>query len=720
MSTNRCISNAIILFFVISTFLVREAAAQAGKLDPLAITANFADRELSPTDSLEFTLSRSLQPGDGSLAVFIGTSDVTPFFESSEQTYSYHNLIFPLAAGDTRIDIYLIAPAGEWKAIAEIPLKIRSETPASGDTNIAPTETASTENPDGFEFTPNVVLNVKSQNQIKSFPDGSAPERNPFTDLAGQGTFSIKIAKSGWALSNQIDLAGSSFRQEALRFGELENKAPQIDLSSYLVELSKGRFKINLGHVSFGSNRHLINGFSSRGFTVTVPLGAQNEISFAAANGTSIVGYGNLLGISRKKHSLLSTTFAREFLEERPGGLRLEFSVTRGSLLPLGNFNQGEINDAEKSLGFGFRVLGNDKKQRLRYEAGFTRSKFTNPSDPLLEQEFEVTKLLPITRNAYYGEISFDLFQDLKTWKEKTFKLTGTYRHEEIEPLFRSIAAFTQADRRRHQFEVSGNLGEMSFGFGNLRERDNLNDIASILKTLTRRNNVRFGMPLNSFFTPEKPNKWLPVVSYTFDHVHQFGASLPQNGEFADESQVPDQQSYNHVFNTQWAITEKISIAHAYTRGFQDNRQPGRENADFATASNAVTVNYKPSDSLGLDFELSRERQKNFEQPRIDRTFRAGTRGTWQPAFLKNSVFSGGFSVTLAGDLGNLSDARNVELDAQWAYNFSYGEKKFKKFSGQFFVRFANRYGDTIDRQFFLNSINKAQTFNAGLTVNLF
>ncbi len=690
----------------------------------ITVTANFAEREVIANERIELILNRSLTAQDGRIAVFVGNTDISSLLSIENQTYSYQPGVFPLPVGENQVFVYLISPNGVWKNLAEFSLRVKTEESAedefTDEVEIPADTEAGFEDAESFEFTPNVSVNIKGQNQTQTFPAEAAPERNPFTDVAGQGNIVFKVSRRGWTISNQFDFAGSSFIQEALRFGELQNDAPKIDLSSYLIELSKGRFKLNLGHISFGSNKHLINGFSSRGFNVTVPVGRQNEISFAAANGTSIVGYSNFLGISRKKHSILSATFAREFFKERPGGLRFEFSVLRGSLLPLENFNQGEINDAEKSLGFGFKVLGSDKKQRLRYELGFTRSKFTNPADPNLEQDFEVTQIRPETKNARYGEISFDILQGLKIWKEKKLKLTGTFRHEEIAPLFRSIGAFTQADRRKNQFEITGNFGEINFGFGNLRERDNLNDIASILKTLNRQSNALFSIPLNSFFTPAKPIRWLPVVSYNYTHVHQFGAFLPSAGEFNDPSQVPDQHSYNQAFNAQWIISEKISIGFVHNRTFQDNRQPGREAADFASSSTGVTLNYKPFDSLGLDFDLTKERQKSFEQIRIDRTFRLGTRATWATPFLKNSVLSGGFSFTLAGDTGNLNDTRNGEMDAQWAYNFSFGEKKYKKVSGQFFIRYANRYGDAIDRQFFINTINKSQTFNAGLTFNLF
>lgn len=711
----------------------RPAPAQETAAQPISVAAGFAEREIAADEQIQLVLSRSLTAEDGRLAVFIGTTDVSSLFSLEEKKFTYRSGMFSLPAGENILTVYLVSPGENWKKMAEFNLRVRPAEPedtaadqsenfaAEADLDGQLAEPGADEGEaGGLELTPNLSINVKGQNQIRTFPADSAPERNPFTDVAGQGSLAFRITRRGWNFSSQFEFAGSSFQQEALRFGELADRAPKIDLASYLIEVSRGRYKFNLGHISFGSNRHLISSFSSRGFSVTAPIGRQNEISFAAANGTSIVGYDNFIGITRRKHSVVSATFAREFIKERPGGLRLEFSVMRGSLLPLTNFNQGEINDAEKSLGFGFRLFGSDKNQRLRYELGFTRSKFTNPNDPNLDQNFEVTGIRAETKNARYGEISFDFLRGLKLWREKKLKLTGTYRHEEVAPLFRSIGTFTQADRRKHQFEVTGSFGELNFGFGNLRERDNLDDIASILKTLNRRNNVIISLPLNTFFTGAEPIRWLPNVSYTFDLTHQFGAFLPTAGLFNDPSQVPDQKSYSQAFNAQWMISDNLSIGYVYTRAFQDNRQPGRENADLASVSNAVTVSYKPFASLGLDFDFSRERQKSFEQQRIDRTFRLGTRAVWQTPFLENSTLSGGFSFTLAGDRGNLTDARNGEFDLQWAYGFSFGEKKYRKLSGQFFIRYANRYGDTIDRQFLFSSINRSQAFNLGLTFNFF
>lgn len=720
-----------LLLFVIGVTVIAlimnfpiEARRQFGKIE---ITANFTDKELVPNEKIELKLTRDLSAGEGKFAVFLNETDITMLFALEPQKLSYTPRFLPLPVGENKLVVYLVQPNDEWKMLSELLLKVKPLT--NSETTVESTEPkteqkseTTSEKTDDWktEFTPNLSLNGKGQNQILTFPRDSAPTRNPFTDLDGQGNIFFKVSRHGWSLSNKFDFVGVSFRQNALRFGELQERAPVIDLSSYLVEFGKGRFKISLGHISFGSNRHLINSFSSRGISVTVPVGKQNEIIFAAANGTSIVGFDNFSGVMRRQHQVTSLIFAREFFKERPNGLRLEFTLMRGSLLPISNFNQREINDAEKNSGFGFRVIGSDKKQRLRYEAGFTRSKFTNPPDQLLEQGLNVTAIRPDTRNARYLEVSFDFLQGLKIWREKKLKLTGTFRHEEIQPLFRSLAASTQADRRQNQFEVTASFGEISFVYGNLRDRDNLNNISSILKTLNRRENAVFNIALGTFFTPSKPIKWLPQISYSYDRTHQFGAFLPTNGEFRDFSQIPDQQSFSHSFNAQWQFSEKFSIGYRFNRAFQDNRQPGREFADFLSYVNAVTLGIKPFDSLDLDFDLSRESQKNFEQPRTDQTFRFGTRAVWRTPFLKNSAFSFGLSTTLAGDTQNFNDSRNAEFDVQWAYKFSFGKKKFKKMEAQFFIRYANRYGDTIDRVFFVNNFNKTQSFNAGLTFNFF
>lgn len=716
-----------VFVMLIAALVYVGSTAQTAGTDDIEVTANFTGKTIGRTSPIVLTVSRTIEPADGRIAVMIDNTDVTALFTSSGNDLSYKPELFPFPIGESRVTVYHVLVSGEWKQINELAMKVAAEPEISiADASVptAPepqaaassaTDVAGTK----FQFTPTITLNVKGQNQTLTFPRESAPTRNPFTDVDGQAGLEFKVARRGWTFTNKFDLVGVGFKQNALRFGELQNEAPMIDLSSYLIELSKDRFKLNMGHVSFGSNRHLINSFSSRGISAVIPMGKQNEITVAAMNGTSIVGYDNFLGITRRKHNVIGLGFAREFIKERPNGLRVEFTVMRGSLLPLANANQGTVNDAERSFGFGFRVKGSDKGDRIRYEAGITRNRFTNPADPQLEQGQTLTAIRETWRTARFAEISFDFLRGLKLWREKKLKLTGTYRHEEIQPLYRSIGASTQADRHQNQFEFTGNFGELTFAFGNLRDRDNLGRVASILKTLNRRSNIIIGLPIAPFVMTEKPLKWLPTISYTFDQLHQFGESLPSNGEFRDPSQVPDQKSFAQAFSSQWTLSETLSFSYRYSRAFQDNRQPGRERADFRSTVNAFSIGTKPTKDLDLDVEIADEMQNNLEQPRKDKTLRLGTRATWRTAFLKNSVFTSGISFSLAGDTGNQNDARNAEFDLQWSYRFAFGKKKFKKLDTQFFIRYSNRYGNTIDRIQTVNSYNKTQAFNFGLSFNI-
>ncbi len=695
--------------------------------DPLTVTTNFTGRKLGPSDTVELSTDRPLRNDEGRLVMFIDTTDVTSLFAAESGLRRLTPGIYRLPVGESTLRVYLVGSETQWRLIGEFPLSVerspdvKIEPGSTSVANAGQPENGSSPDADSLKvgFTPTTSINVKGQNQTRTFPLESAPDPNPFTDLDGQSSLELKVSRRNWAISNKFDFVGVSARRNAIRFGELQNEAPLIDLSSYLVELTAKRFKMNLGHISFGSNRHLINSFSSRGVSATVPVGPGNELSFAAMNGTSIVGYDNFLGATRRNHSVIGAGFAREFVKERPNGFRLEFSVTRGSLLPLTNLNQGAVNDAETSFGFGFRLLGSDKKQRLRWEGGVTRSRFTNPQDPLLDQGQSVVAVKETWRTARYAEVSFDVIQGMNLWKEKKLKVTGTYRHEEIEPLFRSIAAQTQPDKAKNQFEVSASFGEMNLVFGNLRERDNLADIPSILRTLNRRNSVNFALPLNSFFTPAKPKKWLPAVSYTFEHVHQFGAAIPTNGDFDDPSQIPNQHNFVHGFNAQWSVSEKVSFGYRVSHAFADNRQPGRELADLRSGVQGMTMGLKVSRDFDLDIEVSREFQTNLEVARTDETIRIGPKVVWRTPFLKNSVFSANLSATAAGDTGNLNDSRNAEFDIQWAYRFTLGKEKFKKLDTQFFIRYANRYGSTFERLFLNNAFNKTESFNFGLSFNI-
>ena len=180
------------------------------------------------------------------------------------------------------------------------------------------------------------------------------------TDLTFQSSLQTDLARGDFSYQNQLDVVGTTFQKEALRFGERNNDAPQIDLSSYLMQFQVKKVKVVLGHHSFGRNRYLIQDFSSRGINVTLPMTSSIDLSFNATNGTSIVGWNNFTGLSRRKHKVIAGNLGYEFFSKHPGWLRFEVGMLRGSLLPENNFNRRALTDSEDSRGLGFRFVATD------------------------------------------------------------------------------------------------------------------------------------------------------------------------------------------------------------------------------------------------------------------------------------------------------------------------------------------------------------------------
>src|SRR4029079_13475351 len=126
---------------------------------------------------------------------------------------------------------------------------------------------------------------------------------------------------------------------------------PNVDLASYLVQFKTGRIKYQIGHFSYGTQRQLINSFSSRGLSVTIPFLKRFDFSVAAMNGTQLVGYDNFFGLNKSKHQMLSGTLGIELFPKRPGGFRLEVGLLNAYFQPVSGVNRGVVTDTQRSRG---------------------------------------------------------------------------------------------------------------------------------------------------------------------------------------------------------------------------------------------------------------------------------------------------------------------------------------------------------------------------------
>jgi len=709
--------------------------SEAAEPQELAVTANFVDQEVSSDFTLTITLNRPLT--EGRVAIMIGQTDFTNLFVPDGTSLNYLPRLLPLPAGNSAVRVFLVSPSNAWRELTQWTLRVKTapladsgQQETAGQAQIPTTDPTQSAAPKRYGFLPSLTLGLKSQVGARFFPASNRPERPTFNDLTLQASIKSEFDLESIKNQSQFEMIGSSFQKEALRFGLLGPDAPQLDLSSYLMQFQMGTGKLQVGHTSFGTNRHLINNYGSRGLSFTMPLGTRSDFSVAALNGTSTVGWGNFVGLNQSKHQMISATLGFELLSQRPGGLRLEAAALHGSLLPVAGFNQGVINDAEQSDGASLRLSAIDRAQRLKFEGGVTRSRFNNPADQLLNQNFQVVPVRETTRNAFYLDTSYALLKDHKLSEKSLANLNLNFRLERVDPLFRSVAAITQADRFQHEIEMTGSIGEITATVSHQQFHDNLGDIPTLMTTLSQRYAVIVAIPLSSVrlmlddpvdqsdrSNQANPSIWLPRLAYSMNRFHQFGRTLPLNGGFDNPNQVPDQISTIHEFISEWQF-QKWRLTYRLNQSQQDNRQPGREAADLRNLVNGVTFGLNPRPDFDLNFDLNIESAKNFEILRTDRTLRAGVNTNWRltPKITINAIISN----TVAGDLARTSRNRNTEFDLQWMYQFTRGESGWRKVHGHFFIRYADRYARMRDFLFGLDNLTRLKTLNCGINFVFF
>ncbi|MEP7272797.1 MAG: hypothetical protein ABI882_14945, partial [Acidobacteriota bacterium] len=574
--------------------------------------------------------------------------------------------------------------------------------------------------------------------------------RPRFTDATIQGTWKGEMTRGAMKMEQQFDIVGSSFRDEALRFAEKGQDARKIELSSYLMQFQQDTRKVNVGHTAFGSQRHLINNFSSRGFSFVLPISKRLDFSLATMNSTNIVGFDNFLGIGNRRHRLFSGILGFEALEQRPGGLRFETGVSDAWFLSnRQNFNESNINDSERSRGYSLRVLAKNKSERARLDAGFTRSRFFNPNDPLLNQNAsDVVQTSTTTRNARYADAGFDLLKafvfskpkpatpaDADTSSQtaqaaqppaplgdlKTFSLTLNLRHERVDPLFRSIAAAAQADLQQNIVEMVGAFGELTFTAAHTQFNDNLAGIKTILRTNTRRTAAAVTTPLLGLFSsraPVTPNPFLPRIGYTFERTRASADFIPIGGGFDQPGAIPDQANINQSFTSEWEFKE-LRLSYRLNHTLLDNRARGREAADQRNFVHNVTVGWTPKPTLELNVDINFENANNREQVNTDRNLRFGLIVNWQAT--KRQNINATFSTIGAGDLRRTNESRNAEFDLQWNYRVTReNENRFKKVQMVYFVRYSNRFARTRNFIENVNNLTRLNTFNTGLNFIFF
>ncbi|NLG75279.1 MAG: hypothetical protein GX535_03505 [Xanthomonadaceae bacterium] len=656
--------------------------------------------EWRPRDaSIRLTPSRPLQPDEGRFAVLIGATDLTDLFEWYDRSLVYQPRAMLLPPGENELAVFVVTPDGEWREAARMTLRVLTDR--------------------GFEqasFAPQLDAQGTSTLDHRFEPEGAGvpPSDDASMNLMLNGT----LVKNDWRFAARIHTLGVSEREKALRYGDEGDEAPLVDLSDYSLRIDRPedqRTYFELGHVTHGQHRHLMPGFASRGAIFGAPIGAGGAARFAALSGTSIVGWNNITGLARSDHRILSAGLGWQLVPTRPGALSIDVDYLDGSLLPRSAFNAGTITDAETSQSWGVRAAGSTESGRLRFDAGFARSRFHNPFDPTLAFDLDVVPVREEERDARYVDLYWDAVQNRFVGRHAA-SLSFALRHERIDPQYRTVAAFLQSDIDQNVIEMTGLLGPLQLQLAHARAEDNLDDLPSVLTTKTRRSNAGLGLALSSLFVETNAlTRWLPILSYNFDRTHQFGTGVPINSGF-NESHVPDQVSARHGASASWQ-------GNAWMFGYrvefseQDNRQPGREQADFEHRLHGANLSLSLLEGLDVNFDVSFERSYSVEALRFDRNRNYGFGLAWN--ITKALHFAGSVALTESFDQPRTNENESTSLDLNLSYRLHWKTSEGRGVGGQIFVRYSDLDFSAYDRLFGFDSSNRTRIVIGGINFSM-
>src|SRR2546425_5630525 len=87
------------------------ASGRLSPQDDLTIRADFTAKEsFRPSEKITLSFSRTLQTSDGTVAIFIGETDMTSLFTRIDNKLVYSSNAPPLPEGIAAVIVYLVSP----------------------------------------------------------------------------------------------------------------------------------------------------------------------------------------------------------------------------------------------------------------------------------------------------------------------------------------------------------------------------------------------------------------------------------------------------------------------------------------------------------------------------------------------------------------------------------------------------------------------------------
>ena len=453
--------------------------------------------------------------------------------------------------------------------------------------------------------------------------------------------------------------------------------------------------------------------------------------------GSSLVGWDDPSGLAEEDHRQHLLTLGTELMPARPGALRAEFSLLDATLRPIAAFNAGTVADAEQSRGVGLRLVGASEDGRVGGELAWAHSRHTHPFDPELAQDGALVPVRTSQANALLASLRLGLLRQENT------QLDLEARYERNAPQYRSPAAGVTPDLEAARLALQATIDGASARLQAGTRVDNLECIATLLRTRTDEFGANFTLPLATWMaapaaaaigapgaapaatpaaTPAAAaapalNPW-PTLSLNLRQTDQYAVNAPRTEDSGiAATHRPDQVDTEQQLQANWSLGVH-TLSYGITRGRVDNRQPGRDRADFHRLAHQAALNVQLAERWRAAMSVSRTRSLSTESGLVSRNVGGSLQLDWQAS--ERWALAGSLRHDLADDSADRARLAGDGAQLQLTHRFGLPGWEGSKLPGQWFLRLGYEAQRQRDNVFGTAAAFRAAWVDWGLSLSFF
>jgi hypothetical protein len=237
----------------------------------------------------------------------------------------------------------------------------------------------------------------------------------------------------------------------------------------------------------------------------------------------------------------------------------------------------------------------------------------------------------------------------------------------QTDPQFGTLGASVSPDRFQGQYGINATVAGASIQFQHSNSEDNIDRLPNLLKTKNKSDTFSLSLPLQTVV--QNNNIFIPTISYSYQHTTQNGSIVSAaNGNFNDPSKIPDQINVSQNIGLAWKFSDALSFDYKFSNTFQDNRQPGRENADFSNLGHQFSVGWQSSQQLRFSLGYNFSSNQNIER-QVTRFSQSPTLGVnWD--IIPDLSLAFNYNLNRDSDSAGESSVQANSLDLLLTWNF--------------------------------------------------